>query len=116
MGTWSYHVNSWINQQEIPILTIKYEDLINEGEIYFKQIASFLKLSDNNEAINLAIKNSSFSVVKKKERLYGFKENLNRDKYFFRKGQIGEGKKLIKPNYQSIIAKKFKILLRKFDY
>ena len=116
LGTWSNHVNSWTNQNKIPLLAIKYEDLINKGETYFRKIASFLKISDNHESINLAIKNSSFSVVKKKERLYGFQENENKNTFFFRKGQVGEGKKMIKPEYQSLITNEFKDVLRKFDY
>ena len=116
LGNWSYHVNSWINQKEIPVLTVRYEDLLNKGDFYFPQIASFLGISNNNKAINLAIKNSSFSVVKKKEKLYGFRENSDGNQSFFRKGKIGEGKQRISLKYQKLICNEFKDLLRKFDY
>ena len=29
LGTWDYHVNSWINQKELPILDLRYEDLLS---------------------------------------------------------------------------------------
>ena len=65
---------------------IKYENLINEPEIEFVKITNFfnkianLKFKDKD--IKKAIENTNFSVLKKQEKLNGFKERIGSTDFF----------------------------------
>ena len=43
MGSWAFHVKSWTNQEKLPIIVVRYEDLVKSPHKYFFQIAEFLK-------------------------------------------------------------------------
>ena len=70
LGDWEFHINSWINQKDIPILVIRYEDLL-EKPLVFRKIAEFLKIKANDKLIQKAISNSAFDKLQNKEKIEG---------------------------------------------
>ena len=117
LGTWENHADSWLNQNKIPVLLIRYEDLIRNPFKYFSKIASFINIECKKEIILKAIENSSFSSLKSKEKMEGgFIESPFGCKEFFRKGIIGEGMSLLNKKQISQIKEKFKNSLKKFKY
>ncbi len=80
LGSWDFHVNSWTNNKDFPVIKIRYEDLINSTFETFKKIIYFInKISKSNmgfnreKAIN-CIKNTKFEKLKKMEEKQGFEE------------------------------------------
>ena len=116
LGSWNHHVKSWTEQQKIPILVIRYEDLISNSEKFFTKILKFVKLPINEEILSQTINCTKFSRLQKLEEKFGFNEKPQSCKRFFRSGKCGEGKeKLSNQDYLKLL-KRFKKILRKFDY
>ena len=92
MGTWASHVHSWLDQQKIPTLMLRYEDLLAEPQLQFSRLARFLELPAEPELIAEAIRNTSFQTLQaKEEKEGGFSERPDGCERFFRSGRSGEG-------------------------
>lgn len=89
MGSWSDHVNSWVDS-DLPILLVRYEDMQSNPVASFTQISQFLHLPDDAHSVNNAIAMCHFDKLKKQEDKHGFKERPVKSKAFFRKGIVGD--------------------------
>ena len=85
LGSWDYHFSSWNNQTKIPLLLIKYEDLLMEPYKNFEKIANFFELEVNGDLLKKILRDISFKNLKKMEEETGFfKERPTRCDSFFR--------------------------------
>jgi hypothetical protein len=113
LGTWSNHYNAWKNFPIKKIL-IKYEDLINDAHLNFKRIIYYLNelygLPIKEEGLAKSTENVHFKNLKELEKAEGFNENPNikLNKNFFRKGRVGEWKKVLPVDLVKKIEKEFK--------
>ena len=80
LGSWDYHLNSWLKNKSFPILKVRYEDLTKSTFETFKKIIEFInKITksknkfDRKKAIN-CVKNTSFEKLKNMENINGFNE------------------------------------------
>ena len=66
---------SWVDQQQIPELVIRYEDMLSKGPETFMYLAKFLDLHHTPDFINNVLENTSIDRLKKLEyELGGFDE------------------------------------------
>ena len=86
ISSWSTNYKSWKVQKKIPIKIIKYEDLLNETYLIFKDLINFINmLVNNSEYINRdklkkVIDSTLFDKLRKEEQDKGFTESvLSRD-------------------------------------
>jgi len=86
ISSWSTNYKSWKVQKKIPIKIIKYEDLLNETYLIFKDLINFINiLANNGEQINRdklkkVIDSTLFDKLRKVEQDKGFTESvLSRD-------------------------------------
>jgi len=86
ISSWSTNYKSWKVQKKIPIKIIKYEDLLNETYLIFKDLINFINmLVNNSEQINKdklkkVIDSTLFDKLRKEEQDKGFTESvLSRD-------------------------------------
>ena len=88
MGRWDQHLTSWVDQQQLPVLTIRYEDMLANGLATFSQLAEFLGLPSDPQLIEQAIENTSIDRLKKLEdEVDGFAEKPTGCDRFFRSGR-----------------------------
>ena len=125
--SWSLNQKSWIENKNFPVFLVKYEDLINETFLVFKNVIQFInKLTKNDikfnkdKAIN-AIKNTSFEKLQLLEKQHGFSEAMykkgSKDKVkFFNLGQANNFEKLLSRDLINRINNKFKNDLEKLNY
>ena len=117
LGSWSSHYNSWKNSNFKKII-IKYEDLVNNPNQNFYKIINFLNeinnLTINKEKINKSILNTNFTKLKELEDKYGFVEKGKND--FFRKGKVGEWKKILDKKIISKIEGSFSEEMAELKY
>ncbi|MGV6815050.1 MAG: sulfotransferase domain-containing protein [Phycisphaerales bacterium] len=66
-GSWSSHIQSWKNQTVFPVLTIRYEDIKADTATTVRTIGDFLGHSFSDDAIDNAIKASSFDTMRAME-------------------------------------------------
>lgn len=93
MGTWAMHAASWINQKDIPVHVIRYEDMKNNAFETFKNAVQAMRLDYDDAAILKAIEASDFKKLKQQEENKGFKEKATPSSAFFFKGETGRWKK-----------------------
>lgn len=110
MGSWAYHYNSWKNYKSNEIIIVKYEDMLKKPNETFFKVLNYLNKQKNikvdEKKMMNAINLTSFNNLKKLEKNEGFKENPS-SKPFFRKGKIGEWKKILNSKQIQKIEKKF---------
>lgn len=114
--TWKEHVNSWINNSEIPILVLRYEDMKQKPLETFKKAVQFLKWEYADDEIQKAIELSSFKNLKKQESEKGFRERLLKQKKFFRKGMVGDWKNHLTEKQVLDIIEFNQEIMMQFDY
>lgn len=95
MGSWSQHVRTWIDQNEIPVLLVRYEDLLADAVQQFTRVVNFAQLSFDQEAIQIASEKCSFQNLRQQELLKGFREKRHSDQPFFRSGQKDHWKQVL---------------------
>jgi hypothetical protein len=96
--TWSDHVKSWsIRNTNIQTLVVKYEELLEDSEKYFKQIIGFLTMPYKEHNFNFAINQTKFETLRKQEDENGFIEVSENSKSgkFFRVGKAGQWKEVL---------------------
>ncbi len=93
MGTWSMHASSWLNQKEIPVHVIRYEDMKAEPFETFKATVLKMQLNYSDDEILKAIEATDFKKLKLQEQNKGFKEKQIPSSAFFFKGETGRWKK-----------------------
>jgi hypothetical protein len=93
MGSWANHLRSWTDQDAIPVLVLRYEDLLMAPEREFQRLAAFLELPADCNLIAAAAFNTRFDKLRAKEdEEGGFQERPSGCERFFRSGRSGEGR------------------------
>lgn len=103
--SWFKHTQSWLkNERKFPILYVRYEDLLKNKKTEINRIIEFCDLQPNQDAIDRAIKYSSFDYMKRNESKFGDQPQERKQVYdqFIRKGKVGEGKKEFSKNQKKI--------------
>ena len=66
-GTWPHHVRSWLEQDELPTLVVRYSDLVDHPLEQLGRIFDFLNLRPLRTAIEYAIGCSSMGAMRARE-------------------------------------------------
>ena len=125
--SWSLNQKSWLENNMFPVLIVKYEDLISETFITFKNILNFIyKISNSKIIINRkkiinSIKNCEFQNLSKLEKEKGFAEsaydkNTKERIKFFNLGQKNQWTKILDNKIVKEIEIKFESEMKKLNY
>ncbi len=87
LGTWSNHVKSWLDCASMPVLLLRYEEMLNSPFEQLTLAARFLNLP--LEGMHRAIEQTRFDCLRTQEKTVGFAERPQTAEYFFRKGRSG---------------------------
>ena len=117
MGSWANHVCSWVDQPQIPVLLLRYEDLLRQPETEFGRLAGFLELPEDGGLIAQAVQNTRFEKLKaKEEEEGGFHERPEGCERFFRSGRSGEGMEQLSTQQLEQFQETFGETLSRFGY
>lgn len=89
LDTWSQHVYSWTTQTDMPLVTIRYEDMHLNPEEAFAAVVSLVGWPLDMARLRRAIDYASFDHVRQQESSGGFREKIHNQAPFFRQGKIG---------------------------
>ena len=92
LGSWSEHVNSWVNNSELPVEVIRYEDMHSAPLQTFSRAIKAAGLDFSTAQITKAIDAASFEKLQLQESANAFAERNPKSQRFFRKGQVGSWK------------------------
>ena len=114
---WSTHVKSWtVANKDVPVLTVRYEDLLEDPENAFIAIIKHLDLPEYGpERIQFAIEATQFDKLQEQEKKHGFKERLGND-LFFRQGKANQWKIELGMKELKLIENKHRQMMEFFRY
>ncbi len=113
---WSEHVSSWIDQSGLPLMVIRYEDMITDTFSLFKDSTKFIGLEATDEDIFRSIEFSSFENIQNQEKEKGFREKAAMAKSFFRKGISGDWKNILTTEQIVKIVSRHQKMMERFGY
>ena len=127
ISSWSINYKSWKVQKKIPIKIIKYEDLLNQTFVVFKDIIEFInKFTQINEKINIdklknSVNSTFFDKLKNDEEKNGFSESITSTKTktkipFFYLGPKNNWKNILDEKLQIKISNTFKSEFNELGY
>ena len=87
--TWSGHVASWLDQEELPVHVARYEDLLADPTALFGAVVRFADLDLDDARLARAIGHSAFFHLSAQEAECGFWEKQPTAPSFFRSGVAG---------------------------
>ena len=109
LTTWSGHVASWLDQEELPVHVARYEDLLADPMAGFGAIVRFAGLDRDGthpeeperpsatERLARAIGQAAFSRLRTQEEDSGFSEKQSTAPSFFRAGVAGSWRTALAP-------------------
>lgn len=87
---WSGHAESWLEQTDIPVLVIRYEDMSANTIATLGCALDFAGVPATDEDIRRAVQFSAFNELRRQEQLNGFCEaSRGAGGPFFRRGEAG---------------------------
>ncbi|WP_369765909.1 sulfotransferase domain-containing protein [Flavobacterium sp. WC2429] len=116
MGTWAMHASSWMNQKDIPVHVIRYEDMKVKPFETFKIAVVQMQLDYSDEAILSAIEACDFKKLKQQEENKGFKEKALPSSAFFFKGETGRWKQELTKGQIIKIMTVNESMMKRFGY
>jgi aryl sulfotransferase len=89
LDNWSRHVISWLDQKDVPVQAVRYEDLLTDTAAAFAEALRFAGEEVDPHAVERAVSFSTFSELRRQEQSAGFCERSPAGSLFFRRGQSG---------------------------
>jgi aryl sulfotransferase len=88
---WSGQVASWLDQTDIPIYMVRYEDMKADPVATFRGALDFAGRPASDQDIQRAVMFADFAELRRQERDNGFRETPrpHLGKLFFRRGEAG---------------------------
>ena len=97
---WSSHVASWIDQSATPLVTVRYEDMLQDNfGILRSVVATALPdVAISEERLHNAVARTRFSKLQRIEQEQGFRERRPNQARFFRQGKAGGWRDYLTPD------------------
>jgi aryl sulfotransferase len=87
---WSGHVTSWLDQTDVPVHVVRYEDLQTAPVEFFAGALKFAGRFATPQEIEQAVRHADFAELRRQEDEKGFVERISRSAPFFRSGRAGD--------------------------
>ncbi|MDX1460472.1 MAG: sulfotransferase domain-containing protein [Xanthomonadales bacterium] len=116
ISSWSSNVESWTAQADDSILVLRYEDLLDQPQKWFRKVESFLHLRKNPARLRKAIRFSSFEQLKAQEGKEGFVEKHENAGAFFRKGRKNQWRETLSPEQVERLKDDHREQMARFGY
>lgn len=117
-GSWSDHATSWIDQTEIPVCVIRYEDMLADTASQLARVIAFARpdLSLDTSRLAEAVEQSRFGTLQAAEAETGFREKNERSARFFRSGRANAWHDHLTPEQARRICTAHRQTMLRFGY
>jgi aryl sulfotransferase len=95
IGDWSSFNKSWLDQAELPLLLLRYEDMVADPAAAIGSVAHAAGIVAEEAAIQGALAATAFDRLRSLEESIGFAEKPFGMKRFFRSGRAGQWRELL---------------------
>ena len=116
MGSWSQHVLSWLDQAELPVHLVRYEDLHAAPETAFAGILRCAGLPVASDRLVAALAQTRFERLQAQEAAVGFKERLSAAPRFFRQGRPNHWREELTPAQIARIERDHGVVMARLGY
>jgi len=118
LGDWSQHVESWVDQTEIPVLAVRYEDMLANPARELERVIRFARPEVPIQPSRLAkaVSAASFDKLRDMEREGGFRARNVRQNAFFRGGRAGDWRNHLTDDQARRIREHHFRMMRRFGY
>jgi len=116
VSDWSGHVLSWTEQRDVPLLLVRYEDLLADPVRTFETAVRFLGIPATTDQIARAVRFSAFAELQGQEARNGFLERQSPDAPFFRSGRAGAWVEVLTPAQAASITRAHGAVMAAFGY
>lgn len=116
MSTWSEHVTGWLDQTVTPIHLVSYEALSATPHAVFAGLLRFAGLDVDDARLDAAIAATRFDALKAQEGAAGFREKTQASGSFFRKGVVGDGRRVLSPEQADRIVRDHGPVMARLGY
>lgn len=91
LSSWSNNVRSWLQQDAVPVLLIRYEDMHSQPDAELIRALRFCAIDVDDRLVSKAIARCNFDRLSTDEKVSGFSERPSSQRAFFRSGKVGDG-------------------------
>jgi hypothetical protein len=116
LSDWSGHVKSWVDESELPVHVVRYEDMLSDTFNTFSKALEFAGIEKSGEQIRKAIAASDLKNLSEMEQEVGFKEKPLGMKAFFREGKAGSWHEHLDKRAVDKLVEKHRIFMERFGY
>ena len=117
VGSWSNHVRSWVDQADIPVLVVRYEDLLARTIEVFAEVLRFTGHVPDTHRVRRAVDDSSLVRLQEQEAKASFRERpLRSTAPFFRRGTAGGWRDDLDPELARSVEREHGETMSRFAY
>ncbi len=115
---WSGHVTSWLDQRDIPVLPVRYEDMRADPAGQLRRVLGFARRPASEEDIARAVAFADFAELSGQEQEKGFREAPRpyAGGAFFRRGEAGAWRDELTPEQVARIEAAHGAVMRRLGY
>ncbi len=117
LGSWSFHVTSWLTAPGVRApLILRYEDMLADAPGMLRQVLAYLSWAPPDATVDRAIAATGFKALRAAEDTYGFREKPNTANRFFRRGIAGGWRDSLSDAQAARIEADHGDVMRRFGY
>ena len=116
LSTWSGHARSWVDQRDLPVHTVRYEDLLADPDATFAGVLRFAGIEPEARRVARAVGHACFDRLRAQEERSGFVEKPQTARYFFRAGRAGAWREALPPEQVRTLVDAHAPLMERFGY
>ena len=117
-GDWSDHVRSWVDQRDIRVLALRYEDMLADAGAVLARVIGFARpqVAIDPGRIARAVALSRFDALQAAEDRRRFGETPDGTVRFFRQGKAGDWRHHLSPAQVTRLCLQQGDVMRRFGY
>jgi aryl sulfotransferase len=114
---WSAHIASWLDQTDIPVHLVRYEEMQADTFGTFRRTLGFAGRPASDETIRRAVAYGAFAELRRQEEEKGFGESPHKPGGpFFRRGEAGAWRDELTPEQLAQIEAGHAAMMRRLGY
>ena len=114
---WSAHVASWLEQTDIPVHLVRYEDLQIDTVVMLRRALAFAGQAAADDELCRAVRFADFTRLRQQEEEIGFREAPQQaGARFFRRGEAGGWRDELTPDQAARIEADHAPMMRRLGY
>lgn len=115
---WSGHIASWLDQSDVPVQLVRYEDMHADAAATLRRVLDFSGRPASEEQIRRAVAFADFAQLRQQEQSKGFREapRSHTAGNFFRRGTAGGWRGELTPEQAARLEASHAAMMRRLGY